>query len=80
MRRYLLFALGIAFTMAASPIEQARAVMGPATIMARVDTNGDGTLSLAEVRSAASKRYDLIKSKNNGRVTKLQLGGRITAA
>ena len=50
--------------------------MGTPTILSRVDTDGDKTLSLSEVRSAAAKRYDLMKSKNNGRVTQLQLGGR----
>ena len=53
------------------------AVMGSETIMSRVDTNKDGELSWSEVRIAAGNRYDLIQSKNGGRVTMLQLGGRI---
>lgn len=80
MRHPLLTALGLALLTVVGPVAGARAVMGSATIMARVDTDGDGTLSRAEVRSAASKRYDLIKSKNGGRVTQLQLGGRVTAS
>lgn len=53
------------------------ALMGSETIVARVDKDGDKKLSLAEVRAAAAGQYDLIKSKNGGRVTMLQLGGRL---
>ena len=54
--------------------------MGGAIIMSRVDTDGDRKLSLAEVRAAAGRRYDLIESKKNGYVTVLQLGGRLVPA
>ena len=49
-------------------------------MIARIDKDGDHKLSLAEVRAAAAGRYDLIKSKNGGRVTMLQLGGRMVPA
>ena len=69
--------LVLAGALAAGP---AWAVMGGATIISRVDTNGDHKLSLAEVRAAAARRYDLIKSKNGDHVTMLQLGGRLVPA
>ena len=62
------------------PIGAAYATMGGPTIMARVDTDGDHKLSLAEVRAAAGRRYDLIQSRNGGHVTMLQLGGRMVPA
>ena len=79
MRRYLqLVSLGV--VVATCVVGQAHAVMGGPTIISRVDTNGDRKLSLAEVRAAAGRRYDLIKEKNGGRVTMLQLGGRLVPA
>ncbi len=56
------------------------ALMGSETIIARVDKDGDKKLSLEEVRAAAARQYDLIKSKNGDRVTMLQLGGRLVPA
>lgn len=56
------------------------ALMGSETIIARVDKDGDKKLSLAEVRAAAARQYDLIRSKNGDRVTMLQLGGRLVPA
>ena len=58
----------------------AHAAMGGQTIMERVDADGNHKLSLDEAHAAAGRRYDLIKSKNGGRVTMLQLGGRIVPA
>ena len=60
-----------------SSMYSAGAVMGSETIMSRVDTDKDKQLSWSEVRIAAGNRYDLIQSKNGGRVSMLQLGGRI---
>ena len=57
-----------------------RALMGSETIVARVDKDGDKKLSLDELRAAAARQYDLIKSKNGDRVTMLQLGGRLVPA
>ena len=59
--------------------QMADAVMGSETIMSRVDTDKDKLLSLSEVRKAAGDRWDLIERKN-GRVTMLQLGGRLVPA
>ena len=56
--------------------QMADAVMGSETIMSRVDTDKDKLLSLSEVRKAAGDRWDLIERKN-GRVTMMQLGGRL---
>ena len=75
-----LFAVGLFMAVDLSPIGAAHAVMGGPTIISRVDKDGDHKLSLSEVREAADRRYDLIKSKNGGHVTLLQLGGRLVAA
>ena len=72
--------IGGALALSTFAAGDARAVMGGETIMDRVDADGDKTLSLAEVRAAAAKRYDLIRSKNGGHVTMLQLGGRLVPA
>ena len=56
------------------------ALMGSETIVSRVDKDGDKKLSLEEVRAAAARQYDLIRSKNGDRVTMLQLGGRLVPA
>ena len=74
------FFIGIAVTALLLLAGAASATMGGPTIIARVDKDGDHKLSLAEVRAAAAGRYDLIKSKNGGRVTMLQLGGRMVPA
>ena len=72
--------MGLAVTVQLLLAGAAFATMGGPTIISRVDKDGDHTLSLAEVRAAAAARYDLIKSKNGGRVTMLQLGGRMVPA
>ena len=80
MRCNLLAGGVLAALLGALATGHAQAAMGGPTVMSRVDTDGDSTLSLAEVRSAAARRYDLIKSKNGGHVTMLQLGGRLAPA
>ena len=73
-------ALALAVALSSVGTGAAHAAMGGQTIMDRVDADSDHKLSLAEARAAAGRRYDLIKSKNGGRVTMLQLGGRLVPA
>ena len=56
----------------------AQATMGAKTMMERLDADHDGTVSRAEVRAAAGRKYDLIASKNGGHVTSVALSGRLT--
>lgn len=78
--RFYAVGTGLASTAQLLLIGTAYATMGGPTIIARVDKDGDHKLSLSEVRAAAAGRYDLIKSKNGGHVTMLQLGGRMVPA
>ena len=81
MRYSFLTALAvIAATWVISAAEVTHALMGSETIISRVDKDGDKKLSLDEVRAAAARQYDLIKSKNGDHVTMLQLGGRLVPA
>ena len=78
--RFFAMPIYIAVTAQLLLVGAASATMGGPTIIARVDKDGDHKLSLGEVRAAAAGRYDLIESKNGGRVTMLQLGGRMVPA
>ena len=75
-----LLTIGLVASIGMFTIGAAQAVMGSATIVSRVDKDGDKKLSLAEVRAAAARQYELIKSKNGDHVTMLQLGGRLVPA
>ncbi len=69
-------ALGTASLLLA--VAGAHATMGAKTMLERVDSNHDGTVSRAEVIAAAGRKYDLIASRNGGHVTLLALGGRLS--
>ena len=78
--RKIELALGAFLIANVSAMPNSWAVMGGPTIISRVDTDGDRKLSLSEVRAAAGRRYELIRGKNGGHVTMLQLGGRMVPA
>lgn len=52
--------------------------MGAKEIFQRLDADHDGSISRQEVVAAAGRKYDLIASRNGGRVTLLDLGGRLS--
>ena len=58
----------------------AYAAMGSDAMMDRLHPKNKGKLTLDEVRNSAAHNYDVIAKANGGKVTLLQLGGRITAA
>lgn len=58
----------------------AQAAMGGAAMMERLHPKEKGKLTLDEVRDAAAHNYDVIAKANGGKMTILQLGGRVTAA
>lgn len=57
----------------------ALAAMGGAAMMDRLHPKEKGKLTLDEIRDAAAHNYDVIFKANGGKVTMLQLGGRVTA-
>lgn len=71
-------ALMLAFGGAA--ISPAFGAMGGAAMMDRLHPKQKGQLTLDEVRDAAAHNYDVIFKANGGKVTMLQLGGRVTPA
>ena len=60
---------------AATPVS---AAMGGAAMMDRLHPKEKGKLTMDEARAAAAHNYDVIFKANGGKVTLLQLGGRIT--
>ena len=54
--------------------------MGGAAMMERLHPKEKGKLTMDEVRDAASHNYDVIYKANKGKVTLLQLGGRVSPA
>ncbi len=73
--------LALALT-AGSPLvgSTAYAAMGADAMMNRLHPKERGKLTLDEVRDAAAHNYDVIAKANGGKVTMLQLGGRISAS
>ncbi len=69
----------LAWPVCALPIGSAMAAMGGAAMMARLHPKEKGKLTLDEVRDAAAHNYDVIAKANGGKMTILQLGGRVTA-
>ena len=53
--------------------------MGGAAMMERLHPKEKGKLTMDEARAAAAHNYDVIYKANNGKVSILQLGGRVTA-
>ncbi len=56
----------------------ATAAMGAAAIMERIHPKDKGKITLDEARDAAARTYDTIAKAHGGKVTMLQLGGRIS--
>lgn len=56
----------------------AQAAESPAAFLAKVNTNGDKTLSLAEVSKYALTRYDALDADHDNKLTMKELGGRLT--
>lgn len=52
--------------------------MGGAAMMERLHPQEKGKLTMDEARAAAAHNYDVIYKANGGKVTLLQLGGRVT--
>lgn len=69
----------LAWPVGALPIGSAMAAMGGAAMMDRLHPKEKGKLTLDEVRDAAAHKYDVIAKANGGKLTILQLGGRVTA-
>lgn len=65
---------------AALPAAGAFAAMGTAAIMDRFHPKEKGKLTMDEVRDAAASTYDTISEANGGKVSMLQLGGRVSEA
>lgn len=72
--------LALALTASSPLVGTAYAAMGADAMMNRLHPKEEGKLTLDEVRDAAAHNYDVIAKANGGKVTLLQLGGRITAA
>ena len=53
--------------------------MGGAAMLERLHPKEKGKLTMDEARAAAADNYDVIYKANNGKVSILQLGGRVTA-
>ena len=53
--------------------------MGGAAMMERLHPKEKGKLTMDEARAAAAHNYDVIFKANGGKVSILQLGGRVTA-
>ena len=64
----------------ALPAMQASAAMGSAAMMERLHPKNKGKLTMDEARDAAAHNYDVIYKANQGKVTLLQLGGRVSPA
>lgn len=71
--------LSLVLPVGAVAAEPALAAMGGAAMMERLHPKKKGQLTLDEVRDAAAHNYDVIYKANNGKVTLLQLGGRVSA-
>lgn len=57
----------------------ASAAMGAATIMERIHPKDKGKITMDEAREAAGRTYDKVADAHDGKVTMLQLGGRVSA-
>jgi Ca2+-binding EF-hand superfamily protein len=78
-RRAFLGAAALAWLPALVP--RARAQTGAANaFLQKWDADHDGTLSLAEVKSAASARFDKLDADHDGTLSLKELGGRVTAS
>ena len=71
--------LAIAMAGAVAATTSAFGGMGGAAMMQRLHPKEKGKLTLDEVRDAAAHNYDVIAKANGGKITMLQLGGRVSA-
>ena len=69
--------LAIALAGGTAATTSAFAGMGGAAMMERLHPKEKGELTMDEARDAAAHNYDVISKANGGKVTLLQLGGRI---
>ena len=64
----------------ALPTTAAFAVMGKDAILDRLQPKNKNMITMDEMRDAAGRTYDKIAKAHSGKVTLLQLGGRVTPA